>query len=199
MCSYHNNNRVNLPEDLALQHSLQVALRSKEEHDLRRDTSGALEEDEQSADSDYEEHNEEHQTVHTNLRDSSMNKRMRHAVDHGDVGFVTSSSNGVSGFDPHGITLDINNAFPGGANLSSVRNVTSQQVELQKHRLQTQEQKLEVAKQRLKWERFRMKKDREIERMTLENEQMMLQHKCLELQLRHKELEFELKGNANHA
>ncbi|KAE8789270.1 hypothetical protein D1007_36518 [Hordeum vulgare] len=201
MCSYHNNNRVNLPEDPALQHSLQVALRCKEEHDLRRDTSGDLEEDEQSADSDYEEHDEERQTVHTNLRDSSMNKRMCHAVDHGDVGFVTSSSNGVSGrFDPHGITLDMNNAFPGGANLSFVqKDLTSQLVELQKHRLQIQEQKLEVTKQRLKWERFRMKKDREIERLALENEQKMFQHKHLEIQLRDKELELELKGNANHA
>ncbi|XP_037421687.1 uncharacterized protein LOC119286416 [Triticum dicoccoides] len=201
MCSYHNNNRVNLPEDLALQHSLQVALRCKDEHDLRRDASADPEEGDQSADSDYEEHDKEHQTVHTNLRDSSMNKRMCHAVDHGDVGFVTSSSNGVSGrFNPHDITLDINNAIPGGANLSFVRkDLTSQQIELQKHRLQTQEQKLEVAKQRLKWERFRMKKDREIERMTLENEQMMLQQKRLELQLRHNELELELKGNANHA
>lgn len=201
MCSYHNNNRVNLPEDLALQHSLQVALRCKEEHDPRRDASGDAEEDEHSADSDYEEHDEEHHTVHTNTRGTSMKKRMCHAGDHGDVGFVSPSSNDNSGrFDPHSITLDINKVCPDGSNLSSgLKDLASQAVELQKRRLQIEVQELELTKQRLKWERFRKKKDREIERMALENEQMMLETKRLELQLRHKELELKLKGNENHA
>jgi hypothetical protein len=201
MCSYHNNNRVSLPEDLALQHSLQVALRCKEEHDPRRDASGDAEEDEQSADSDYEEHDEEHHTVHTNTRGTSMKKRMCHAVDHGDVGFTTPSSNDNSGrFDPHSITLDINKVCPDGTNLSSgLKDLASQAVELQKRRLQIEVQELELTKQRLKWERFRKKKDREIERMALENQQMMLETKRLELQLRHKELELKLKGNENHA
>ncbi|CAM0876625.1 unnamed protein product [Alopecurus aequalis] len=197
MCSFHNNNRVNLPEDLALQHSLQAALKCKDD---RRYTSGDAEEDEQSADSDYEEHDEEHQAVHTNIRGPSMNKRMCHAVDHGDVGFVTSSSSdGIGRFDPHGITLDINKVIPDGTNSFAQKDLASQAVELQKHRLQIEVQELELTKQRLKWERFRKKKDREIERMALENEQMMLENKRLELQLRHKELELKLKGDANPA
>ncbi|VAH23857.1 unnamed protein product [Triticum turgidum subsp. durum] len=202
MCSYHNNNRVNLPEDLALQHSLQVALRCKEEHDPRRDASGDAEEDDHSADSDYEDHDEEHQAVHHSMRDPPMNKRMCHALDHGDAGFLTSSSNDGSGsLDPHGIALDINKVFPDGTNLSVVRKeLASQAIELRKRRLQIEAQELEVTEQRLKWERFKRKKDREIERMESENEEMMLENKRLELQLKHKELEVELKlkGNPDH-
>ncbi|XP_062198136.1 uncharacterized protein LOC133900882 [Phragmites australis] len=191
MCSYHNNNRVNLPEDPALQHSLQLALRCKEEHDPRRDAGGDADEDDQSADSDYEENDEEHHFLHTNMKESFMHKRMRH----GDLGFVTSSSHEDSGrSDPHGITVDINKVFPDGTNLALLqKDLASQAVEIQKHRLQIEANKLELTKQHFKWVRFRKKKDREMERMTLENEHMMIENKRLELELRHKEIEIELK------
>ncbi|KAL6658388.1 hypothetical protein ACP70R_003974 [Stipagrostis hirtigluma subsp. patula] len=198
MCSYHNNNRVNLPEDPALQHSLQLALRCKEEHDPRRDASGDADEDDQSVDSDYEENDEEHHPVHTNMREPSMHKRMRH----GDATFVTSSSHEGSGrSDPHGITVDINKVFPDGTNLGMLqKDLASQALEIQKCRLQIEAKELELTKQRLKWEQFKKKKDRELERMTLENEHMMIENKRLELELRHKELELELKlkGQGNN-
>ncbi|KAL6870740.1 hypothetical protein ACP4OV_014588 [Aristida adscensionis] len=196
MCSYHNNNRVNLPEDPTLQHSLQLALRSKEEHDPRRDASADADEDDQSADSDYEDDDEEHHPVHTNVREPSMHKRMRH-----DVSFVISSSHEGSGrSDPHDITVDINKVFPDGTNLDLwQKDLASQALEIQKRRLQIEGKDLELTQQRLKWERFKKKKDRELERMTLENEHMMIENKRLELELRHKELELKLKGQGNNA
>ncbi|OEL13535.1 hypothetical protein BAE44_0025445 [Dichanthelium oligosanthes] len=199
MCSYHNNNRLNLPEDHALQHSLLLALRCKEEQDPRRDASGDADGADESADSDYEENDEEQHPMHTNMREPSMHKRARH----GDAALVTSSSHeGSERSDPHGITVDINKAFPDGTNWALLQqDLASQILEIQKRLLQIEEKDLELKKQRLKWERFRKKKDREIERMALENEHMMIENKRLELELRHKELELELKlkGQMNHA
>ncbi|KAF0895865.1 hypothetical protein E2562_016593 [Oryza meyeriana var. granulata] len=204
MCSYHNNNRMNLPEDPALQQSLMLALRCKEDNDFRRHASGDAEpDDDQSEDSDYEENDEEHRTVDTNIRGSSMHKRMWDVVDHGDVGFVTSCSNDGSGrSDPYDAVLDINKAFLGGADLALVqKDLALKAAELQKHRLQIETKAVQLAKQRLKWERFRKNKERELEMMALENEQMMLENKRLELDLRNKELELEIKikGNDNRA
>ncbi|KAL5204946.1 hypothetical protein ABZP36_009817 [Zizania latifolia] len=200
MCSYHNNNRMNLPEDPALQHSLQLALRCKDEHELRRDGS---EDDDQSADSDYEQNDKEHQAVDTDTWGPSMHTRMWNVADHGDVGFVTSCSNDGRGWsDPYGAILDINKALPDGTNLALVqKDLALKAAELQEHRLQIEVKALRLAKQRLKWERFRKKKDREFEMMALENEQMMLENKRFELELRNKELELEIKtkGNDSHA
>uniref|UniRef100_A0A0E0MCT5 Myb/SANT-like DNA-binding domain-containing protein n=1 Tax=Oryza punctata TaxID=4537 RepID=A0A0E0MCT5_ORYPU len=202
MCSYHNNNRISLPEDPALQQSLQLALRCKEDNDFRRHASGDAElDDDQSEDSDYEENEEEHRAVDTNIRGPSMHKRMWHVVDHGDVGFVTSCSNDGSGRSGPYDVLDINKPFPDGTDLALVqRDLALKAAEIQKHRLQIETKAVQLAKQRLKWERFRKNKDRELEMMALENEQMMLENKRFELDLRHKELELEIKikGNANH-
>lgn len=205
MCSYHNNNRVSLPEDHALQRSLQLALRCKEENDPRRGASGDADEDDQSADTDYEEENdEEHHTMHGNKGTLPIHKRIRHMVGNEDVGFGNSSSSHDCSkrSDPHGVTLDINKAFLDGTNLAlAQKDLATQYAELEKHRLQIEVQALELAKQRLKWERFSKKKDRELERMSLENEQMKIENKRLELEVRHKELELELKlkGNGNHS
>ncbi|KAF8641938.1 hypothetical protein HU200_067652 [Digitaria exilis] len=190
MCSYHNNNRENLHEDHALQQSLLLALRSKEEHGPQRDASGGADQDDQSADSDYEQNYEEQLPMHTNMSESSMHKRARHS----DMPLVTSNSHeGSERFDPHGITVDINNAFPNGTNLAS------QVLEVQKRLLQIEERNLELTEQRLKWEQFRKKKDREIETMALKNKHKMVDTKRLELELRQKELELKLKGHENRA
>jgi hypothetical protein len=195
MCSYHNNNRVNLPEDPALQHSLQLALRCKEDYDSRRDLSVDVDEHDQSADSDYYKDDEEHHAVHMSMREPSMHKRMRHS----DMALVNSSPHeGNVRSGPYGITVDINKVCPDGTNMALLQqDLASQSLEIQKCRLQIDAKELELTKQRLKWERFK-KKDRELERMTLENEHMMIENKCLELELRQKELELKLKGQGNH-
>ncbi|CAM0950108.1 unnamed protein product [Alopecurus aequalis] len=205
MCSYHNNNRTSLPEDPALQRSLQLALRCKEENDLIRGASGDADEDDQSADSYYEEDNdEEHHATHSNKEVLPMQKRMRYMVDHEDVGFGNSSSSHHCSqrSGPHGIALDINKVFPDGTSLAlTQKDLVSQSAELEKYRLQIEIQALELAEQRLKWEELSKKKDRELDRMRLENEQLRSGNKRLELEVRRKELELELKlkGNGNHS
>lgn len=205
MCSYHNNNRISLPEDPALQRSLQLALRCKDEHDARKRGSGDADEDDHSADTDEEEENDdEHHTMHVNKGALSMHKRMRHMVDQEDIGFGNSSSSHDCSrrSDPHSITVDISKSFPDATNLALVqKDLAIQSSEIEKQRMQIEAEALELAKQRLKWEQFSKKKDRELESLRLENEQMKLENKCLELEVRHKELELELKlkGNGSHA
>jgi len=204
MCSYHNNNRFSLPEDPALQHSLQLALKCKDEHDARR-TSGDADEDDQSADTDYEEENDdEHPAVHVNKGTLPMHKRMRYMADQEDVGFGNSSSSHDCSrrSDPHSIAVDINKVFPDGTNLALVQqDLASQSAEIEKQRMEIEAEALELAKQRHKWERFSKKKDRELEKMRLENEQMKIENRRLDLEVRHKELDLELrlKGNGSQA
>ncbi|CAN6374205.1 unnamed protein product [Urochloa humidicola] len=199
MCSYHNNNRVKLPEDHALQHSLLLALRCKEGHDPEGDAIGYADEDYESDDSEYEGDGEEQHPMHTNMRDLSMHKRARH----GDAPLVTQSCcEGRESYDLHDITVDSNNAFLDGTNHSLLPNdLASQTLEIQKHLLQIEEKDLELKRKHLRWMKFRSEKDIEIERMVTENERMMIENKRLELELRHKELELELKlkGHENQA
>ncbi|KAK3136186.1 hypothetical protein QOZ80_5BG0429410 [Eleusine coracana subsp. coracana] len=205
MCSYHNNNRISLPEDPALQRSLQLALRCKDEYDARKRASGDAEEDDHSADTEEEEDNDdEHHTMHVNKGGPPMHKRVRHMVDQEDIGFGNSSSSHDYSrrSDPHSITVDTNKNFPDGTNLALVKkDLAIQSAEIEKQRMQIEAEALELAKQRLKWEQFSKRKDQELENMRLENEQMKLENKCLELEVRHRELELELKlkGNGSHA
>ncbi|OEL16088.1 hypothetical protein BAE44_0022893 [Dichanthelium oligosanthes] len=189
MCSYHNNNRNHLPEDHALQNSLLRALRCKEEHDPRRDASVDADEDDQSADSDYEKNDEEQNPVHTSMSERSMQKR----ACHGDVALINSSSHkGSETSGPHGITADTNKISPDGTNLALLqKDLASQALEIQRRRLLIEENDLELRKKRFSWEQYRKKNDRAIERMILKNEYMMLENKRLELEIRNKELEFD--------
>ncbi|CAN6362352.1 unnamed protein product [Urochloa humidicola] len=198
MCSYHNNNRVKLPEDHALQHSLLVALRCKEGHDSRGGAIGDDDEDDQSDDFEWEEDDEEQHSMHINIRYPSMNKR----VCHGNAPLVTRSCcHGKERYDPYGITLDINKAFLDGANHSLLpKDLASQALENQKCLLQIKEKDLKLKMRHLKWRKYKREKDMEIERMAMENKHMMIENKRLELELRQKELELELKlkGHGNH-
>ncbi|KAG6742590.1 hypothetical protein POTOM_053511 [Populus tomentosa] len=62
MCSYHNGNRLHLPRDLALQRSLLLALRSRDDHDnddVRRNQRDDLDEDDQEIETnDHDEFGE---------------------------------------------------------------------------------------------------------------------------------------------
>lgn len=191
MCSYHNNNRISLPEDPALQRSLQFALNCKEENDLMRGASGDADEDDQSSDSDYEEDNDE-----DHKGGLPMQKKMRYTVDHEDAGFWNSSSAHKCSrrINPPGITLDINKVVPDATSLAfSQKDLALQSAELQKHRLKIENEALALAEQRLKWELSSKIKDKELERMRSENEHMKIENKFLELEVRRKELELELK------
>ncbi|KAF2297540.1 hypothetical protein GH714_025346 [Hevea brasiliensis] len=71
MCSYHNGNRLHLPHDPALQHSLQLALRSKDDHDnddMKWNQHDDLDEDDQEVETDDHDEFEENHTSHGDSR-----------------------------------------------------------------------------------------------------------------------------------
>ncbi|URD76525.1 hypothetical protein MUK42_36113 [Musa troglodytarum] len=118
MCSYHNCNQLNLSADPALQRSLRLALRSRGEHDARRDSHEDVDEDDRSADSDDEEGDaEEHNTLHGDLVASCFPKRMKNGVSHGDVvsGNHPRPQNCIRTLQPQGLSIDINRVFSEGS------------------------------------------------------------------------------------
>ncbi|OAY74032.1 hypothetical protein ACMD2_10861 [Ananas comosus] len=203
MCSYHNGNRLNLPHDLALQRSLQVALRSKDEQEMRRGANEDADEDDQSGDTeDEEDNNGEHHVLHGDMGDSCFIKRMKHGMDNEDMAFAANSSGShdcARKSPVMGITVDMNQAFPDGSNfaLSEKQLMSSHSIQLEEQRLHIQVQMLELEKQRFKWERFSKKKDRELQKMRMENERMRLDNERLAMELRHKEIELDLKLTRN--
>ncbi|KAJ9166798.1 hypothetical protein P3X46_021499 [Hevea brasiliensis] len=75
MCSYHNGNRLHLPHDPALQRSLQLALRSKDDHDsddVRKHQHDDLDEDDQEVETDDHDELEENQPPHGDSRGKTL-------------------------------------------------------------------------------------------------------------------------------
>ncbi|URE44424.1 aspartic proteinase [Musa troglodytarum] len=191
MCSYHNCNRLNLPEDPTLQRSLQLALRSRDEHDTKRSSHEDIDEDDQSADSDDEEGDaEEHNAMH------GFPKRMKLGVNHEELAFsnCSGSRDCNRSLHPQGLTVDMNQVFPEGSKSTMIQQqwVSSYPIQLEEKRLHIQAQMLELERQRYKWQRFSKKKDRELNIMRMENERMELENKRLSLELQKKELELNL-------
>lgn len=202
MCSYHNGNRLNLPHDLALQRSLQLALRSRDEHDTRRTVHEDNDDDDQSAESDDEEDDaEEHTASHGDNGRSCFPKRMKHMVDHEVVGFGIPPEFQDCTRRPHsqGMPVDMNQVFAEGSTVAwgQKNSVNYHSLQLEEQRMNIQLQMLELGRQRLKWQRFSKKKDRELNKMMMENERMKLENERLALELKHKELEIELNSRRN--
>ncbi|XP_072980230.1 uncharacterized protein [Typha angustifolia] len=198
MCSYHNGNRLNLPADPALQRSLQLALRSRDEHDPRRGLNEDTNEDDQSADSDDEEDNaEEHHVLHGDRAGSCFPKRLKCGGDHEDAGFGQSTclQDYTGRSHTQGINVDMNQAFPEGSNtmLRQKQLVSSHLLQLEERHLQIEVQIMELEKRRFKWLRFSKKKDRELQKMRMENESIKLGNERLALEVKYKELEVDLK------
>ncbi|XP_073004700.1 uncharacterized protein [Typha latifolia] len=185
MCSYHNGNRLCLPADPALQRSLQLALRSRDEHDPRRGLHEDMDEDDQSADTDDEED-------HGDTGRTSFLKRMKHDMDHEEVsfGYSSGSQNCSRISHPLGIVMDMNQAFVEGSNTSLEQKnmLNSHLLQLEEQHLHIQAQMLELERQRAKWRRFSKKKDRDVQKMRMENERMKLENEQLALELKHKQL-----------
>ncbi|WOL11953.1 hypothetical protein Cni_G20717 [Canna indica] len=203
MCSYHNFNRLNLPPDPALQRSLQLALRSREDHGTNRGSHEDIDEDEQSADSDDEEGDaEEHSTLHRDMMAHHFPNRMKCGVNHEEVAFgnPSGSQNCNRGLQHQALTIDMNLVFPEGSKSSLIQQHRghSYPLQLEEKRLHIQAEMLELEKQRYKWRRFSKKKDRELNRMRIENERMKLENERLALELRQKEIELDLTLKRTH-
>jgi hypothetical protein len=201
MCSYHNGNRLHLPHDPALQRSLQLALRSRDDHDnddVRRNQLDDLDEDDQEIETDdHDEFGENHAShgdsrgIHGVLGGSA--KRPRPGQGHEDVYFGNSSQDpnkGSSYSHPQIAQVDMNQVSPESSRASWLQKqwMESRTLELEEQNLKIQQEMLELEKQRFKWQRFSKKRDRELEKLRMENERMKLENERMTLELKRKEM-----------
>ncbi|XP_050213383.1 uncharacterized protein LOC126664846 isoform X2 [Mercurialis annua] len=200
MCSYHNGNRLHLPHDPALQHSLQLALRIKEDHDnddTRRNQHDDLEEVDQEAENEDHDEYEETQTSHGDCRGifgavGGSVKRLRHSQGHGDTCFGFSSQDDIKvSFSHMQIPqVDMNQTPSESSRAAWLQKqwMESRAIQLEEQKQQIQLEMLELEKQRFKWKRFSTKRDHDLEKMRMENERMKLENERMALELKRKEM-----------
>lgn len=187
MCSYHNGNRLHLPADPALQRSLQLALRSRDDHDVndaKKHPQDDFDEDDQDAETDDRDEFEENHGYGDNQR--SLFKKMKQGQAHEDVTF----ENPIHSHQQNPYT-DMNQLFPEGSKAAWMQKqwMKSRSLQLEEQKLDLQIQALELEKQRFKWQRFSKKKDRELDKLRMENERMKLENERMALELRRKEMD----------
>ncbi|OIW06250.1 hypothetical protein TanjilG_23307 [Lupinus angustifolius] len=201
MCSYHNNNRLHLPHDPALQRSLQLALRNRDDHDndeIRRSNH-----DEDDQDFETEGHDfEENYASHGDSRGMYMSlggamKKLKQGQGQDDAttfgnSFNCQEHNKSSHAHGQMVQSDMNQALPESmraAWLQQKRWIEYRSLQLEEQKLQIQAEMLELEKQRYKWQKFSHKKDRQLEKMKMENERMTIENERLALDLKRKEME----------
>ncbi|KAK1403993.1 Trihelix transcription factor GT-4 like [Heracleum sosnowskyi] len=170
MCSYHNGNRLHLPPDPELQHSLRLALRSKDDHenDTRKHPHHEIDDDDQDIE----------------MEDRDVENHASHGDHRGPNGMSGASMKRVKQCQGHE-----NNAFEGmNANVSQAQWMEHHSMQIERQKLQLQVQMLELEKERFKWQRCCRKRDKELEMMKMENERMKLENEHMALELKRKEM-----------
>ncbi|XAR62473.1 hypothetical protein NMG60_11017235 [Bertholletia excelsa] len=200
MCSYHNGNRLHLPHDPELQHSLRLALQSKEDHegnDVKRHPHDDLDEDDYDMQTDDHDELEENYTMHGTHRPmygmpGGSTKRMKQCSEDISLGNSSNSSDWNRTFNSHPQNTqgDMNQVLPEDMNANLLQNqwIKHRSLQLQEKKIQIQEQTLELEKERFKWQRFCRKGDHELEVMRIENERMKLENEHIALELKQKEM-----------
>ncbi|XP_052193322.1 uncharacterized protein LOC127801872 [Diospyros lotus] len=209
MCSYHNGNRLYLPHDRALQHSLRLALKNRDNLESRESTlpkPDDLDEDDQDAASDDQNaETEDARLVHYETEEGQASyrsdgaafvvpghptKRRRQGEEHK----ASSSGSALDLLRPdhHGQTshTNANPALAEGTDAEWFQNewLISRSLQLEEQKLQIQAQMLELEKQRFKWQRITQQDDRELEKMRLENECLKLENQRLAFELKRREM-----------
>ncbi|EPS69845.1 hypothetical protein M569_04922, partial [Genlisea aurea] len=164
MCSYHNGNRLHLPPDPDLHHSLRLALMLTDDNDTKSSHEDA------AADHDSED-----------LEDfigSEQNKRAKKSSQ--DFSFRNSSISLAPNQN--------NDACEGGGKRTQTSSRVTVSLQLEEQRFHIQEQMLELENERLKWQQLCQKQDRELEMMKLENQRMKMENEQMALELKRKEL-----------
>lgn len=201
MCSYHNGNRLHLPHDPALQRSLQLALRSRDDHesdDVRRHQHDPDEDDQDVETDDHDEFEENH-VSHGDSRvayavPGSSSKRLRQGPGHEDSCLGNSMNphdfNKSSYTHPQVAQADMNQVLPENMRAAWLQKqwIESRSLQLEEQKLQIQVEMLELERQRFKWQRFSKKRDRELEKLKMENERMKLENERMALELKQKEM-----------
>ncbi|KAK2366569.1 sequence-specific DNA binding transcription factor [Trifolium repens] len=203
MCSYHNCNRLHLPHDPALQRSLQIVLRNRDDHDnddVRRSYHDDHDEDDHDMETDDHDEFEENFASHGDSRGifgglGGTTKRPRQGQGHEDpttFGNPLNCQEYQKTSHPHGQTAqtDGNQALPENMRAAWLQKqwLDSRSVQLEEQKLQIQVEMLELEKQRFKWERFSKKQDRELEKFKLENDRMKIENERIALELKRKEI-----------
>ncbi|KAG2303458.1 hypothetical protein Bca4012_062215 [Brassica carinata] len=194
MCSYHNGNRLHLPHDLALQRSLKLALRNRDDHESHHQVEDLDDEDGEGDEGDeYEEQRFSHGGCSGVHYGGGALKKARQSHSHEDV----EHPGQVSSLECNKLSL-AQMPFPQGGEESERAASTQKQwiesrtLHLEEQKLQVQVELLELEKQRFRWERFSKKRDQELERMRMENERMKLENDRMGLELKQRELGVEL-------
>ncbi|XP_020238100.1 uncharacterized protein LOC109817293 [Cajanus cajan] len=185
MCSYHNGNRLHLPHDPALQRSLQVALRNRDDQDNDDVRKSSHDEDEETDDLDDFDEN------YANNRGSLKRLKPGQGQEDSAATFgsaLNSLEHNKSSF-PQMVQSDVSQALPENmkAALSQKQSVEPRALQLEEKKLQIQAEFLELEKQRFLWQKFSIKKNRELESIKLENERMKLENERMALELKRKE------------
>lgn len=211
MCSYHNGNRLHLPHDLALQRSLQLALRNRDDHDNDDSRKHQMEdlddEDHDEEGDDHDEYEEQHYS-HGDCRGIHYGgggavgggplKKIRQSHSHEDADHPSH----VNSLECNKVSLpqmpfsqaDVNQGGAESGRAASMQKqwMESRTLQLEEQKLQIQVELLELEKQRFRWQRFSKKRDQELERMRMENERMKLENDRMGLELKQRELGVEL-------
>ncbi|WOG92381.1 hypothetical protein DCAR_0311646 [Daucus carota subsp. sativus] len=199
MCSYHNGNRLHLPPDPELQHSLRLALRSKDDHenDTRKHPHHEIDDDDQ--DIEMEDRDVENHATHGDHRGTygmsgASMKRVKQCQVHENVALGSSLSsldcNRTFNSQAQVANVDMNQVLPEGmnANLSQAQWMEHHSMQIERQKLQLEVQMLELEKERFKWKRCCRKRDKELEVMRMENERMKLENEHMALELKRKEM-----------
>ncbi|KAK9110490.1 hypothetical protein Sjap_018550 [Stephania japonica] len=201
MCSYHNGNRLHLPADPALQRSLHLALRSRDDddsHETRRNPQDDVGDDDQDVETDEnDDETEDNHVLHGDNEGAfggpgGFMKRMRQGLDHEDVNNGNPSSSLERPYPfPQNVPVDMNQVYPEGSKVALLQKqwIRSRLLQLEDQKVQIQVQMLELEKQRFKWQRFSRKKDRELDKLRMDNERIKLENERMALELKRKELE----------
>ncbi|KAK7380480.1 hypothetical protein VNO78_32991 [Psophocarpus tetragonolobus] len=201
MCSYHNGNRLHLPHDLALQRSLQLALRTRDDHDnddIRRSHHDDHDEDDLDAETDDPDDTEENYASHADCRrvygaaggPLKRSKLGQGKEDAATFGSALNIQEYNKSSHPPIHQSDVNQASPKNMRAAWLQKqwVESRSLQLEEQKLQIQVDMLELEKQRFKWQKFSKKKDQELEQLKLENDRMKLENERIVLELKRKEM-----------
>ncbi|CAN7059191.1 unnamed protein product [Brassica oleracea var. botrytis] len=187
MCSYHNGNRLHLPHDFALQRSLQVALRSRDDQHRVEDL------DDEDHDGEGDEHDDDVDHGDCRVVGGPL-KRARQSHSHSHSHEGVDHQGHVNSLECNKVTLALPQGGAESGRSASVQKqlIESRTLQLEEQKLQIQVELLELEKQRFRWERFSKKRDQELERMRMENERMKLENDRMGLELKQRELGVEL-------
>lgn len=192
LCSCHNGNRLRLPADPALQRSLQLALRSRDEHD----TMNLCVLHDIDEDSDTEADSEGNNTLHLDSGVSCFQNSMNEGVNFEHITFEASpipqKRNRTTNIQD--MSVDMNQPIVEGSNTDGAekRGVSNRLLELDERRLQIQATILEFEQKRLKWQVFNWEKEGGLEKLRLKNGRNRIENEQMALEIKRKQLEIGL-------